>query len=151
MHPSTRRAFETLERLADDERQGRGAFARSPPVDQWALPMAEPVPEYQPQQPRMKTNKPERARDETRETLPTRAYIERRLEQIVEMIGSESGANHRKLQEEIGQLRAEIAVLRTLLQASQEAARLRAEVAELKSAHRNLALDLPSLPLRPGH
>lgn len=147
MHPSTRRAMETIERVeAALERA-----ADQPQLDEtWQPKEAECAePEYR-TPPRTKShNAPARARDEKPRDEATRAYIERRLEQIVEMIGSESGANHRKLQEEIGQLRAEIAVLRTLLQASQEAARLRAEVAELKSARDGVTLDLPSL--RPGH
>ena len=63
-------------------------------------------------------------------------------------MGEECGAADRRLRDEIGQLRAEITLLRTLLQASQEAARLRSEISDLKAARGVIIDDLPSL--RPG-
>src|SRR5262245_40974872 len=140
MHPSTRRAIETLERLADDEAEQRNAFAPRPVSvdDRWQPPPMEYAASTTPppKPPRRKSHKlPERTHDDQR----TRAYIERRLEQFAQMIGTECGAADRKLREEIGQLRAEVEVLKALLAADK---------AELRSARDSFIIDLPALPKR---
>jgi hypothetical protein len=151
MTNALQRARETLERLAEDEREQRGAFApRCDAVDPWSLPTAELVSEYPAQPARTKSHsKPERA---ARDELLTRGYIEKRLERFAAAMGEECGAAHRNLRQEfntaIGELRAEISTLQGLLTAANEAARLRSELAELKSARHGAVLDLPS-PLCP--
>jgi hypothetical protein len=137
MHAAIQRAREMLQQLDDDERNGTGCFAERDSLivesaaqneQRWRELQPKPAPTPPPPPPQQITD------------ANVRREIDAAAGALADILGEEVAASERALRErlenEIGQLRAEIAVLQGQLR----------RIGDMQAQ----ALDLPMMPLRGG-